>query len=243
MSFRDDDLVQREAGARQQGDPERLRELAGEWDRRAGTRDEAAAKRDEAAAARDRRSLRRDSRASVRDQRARRPPDESDPGFADRWLSGVDRDHSAGDRADSYDDRQDAAQLRKEGADARQRAAKDRARAADLAAAAADQVANLTEALRTSRQIGTALGIVMALRRVTQERAFDLLRSVSQATHRKLRDVAADIVFTGELPDAPNGERRKPAGDVYRSAPPRHSAARRQPQQRSPMSDCQTRSD
>lgn len=31
--------------------------------------------------------------------------DDTDPGFADRWLSAEDRDDAAGDRADARDDR------------------------------------------------------------------------------------------------------------------------------------------
>ncbi len=66
---------------------------------------------------------------------------------------------------------------------------------------AEDRADNLQRALASNRLIGTALGIVMATRKVTAEEAFALLRSVSQRANRKLRDVADDVVFTGALPD------------------------------------------
>jgi len=43
----------------------------------------------------------------------------------------------------------------------------------------------------------------MAHRKITHEHAFDLLRSASQNLHRKLRDVAAEVMETGTLPDLP----------------------------------------
>jgi hypothetical protein len=69
--------------------------------------------------------------------------------------------------------------------------------------AAEDHSANLETALRSSREIGMALGILMAHRKVTQDDAFDLLRSASQNLHRKLRDVAIEVMETGTLPDPP----------------------------------------
>jgi AmiR/NasT family two-component response regulator len=60
----------------------------------------------------------------------------------------------------------------------------------------------LSIALTSSREIGAALGVLMCQHRLTNEDAFSVLRIVSQYTHRKLRDVAAELVFTGAL-DAP----------------------------------------
>jgi hypothetical protein len=57
----------------------------------------------------------------------------------------------------------------------------------------------LTVALATNRQIGEAMGILMATYRVTENQAFDLLRIASQNTNRKLREVAAEVVETGTL--------------------------------------------
>lgn len=67
---------------------------------------------------------------------------------------------------------------------------------------------NLEVALQTSRQIGTAMGILMVRELVTSERAFELLREASQNLNRKLRDIAAEVEFTGSLPDY--DERHRP---------------------------------
>jgi AmiR/NasT family two-component response regulator len=72
-----------------------------------------------------------------------------------------------------------------------------------LRAALADahsKVDNLTIALESSRRIGAALGVVMARQRVTIDDAFELLKSVSQNSHRKLRDIADEVLYTGALP-------------------------------------------
>jgi GAF domain-containing protein len=82
--------------------------------------------------------------------------------------------------------------------------------AAYLAAAAAglaltalrerDRVEHLRTALDTNRQIGAAMGILMARHRCSYDNAFTALRVASQHLHRKLRDVADEVVFTGVLP-------------------------------------------
>lgn len=56
---------------------------------------------------------------------------------------------------------------------------------------------NLEEALATNREIGQAIGILMATDHVTAEQAFEQLRTASQHTHRKLREIAADVAETG----------------------------------------------
>ena len=59
---------------------------------------------------------------------------------------------------------------------------------------------NLQVALASSREIGAAIGIVMAGLQVTQADAFAILRETSQSQNRKLKDIAAEIVLTGEIP-------------------------------------------
>ncbi len=75
-------------------------------------------------------------------------------------------------------------------------------------------VAQLTAAVHSNRDIGAAIGILMALRRVTQPQAFDLLRQASQRLHVKLRDLARYVIDTGALPetadDPPVAHRRAP---------------------------------
>ena len=45
-----------------------------------------------------------------------------------------------------------------------------------------------------------AMGVLMRRGGVTQDEAFTLLRQASQHLRRKLREVAADVVETGQLP-------------------------------------------
>lgn len=66
---------------------------------------------------------------------------------------------------------------------------------------AAQRAQNLERALASNRTIGTAIGILMAHRKVTAHEAFDLLRVCSQHSNRPLRDIADEVVLTGTLPD------------------------------------------
>jgi hypothetical protein len=68
---------------------------------------------------------------------------------------------------------------------------------------AQDMATNLESALNSSRRIGTAMGVLMAHHKVTEDVAFSMLRSASQRLHRKLRDIAGEVVETGALPDQP----------------------------------------
>ncbi|HEX2903770.1 MAG TPA: ANTAR domain-containing protein [Jatrophihabitans sp.] len=63
-----------------------------------------------------------------------------------------------------------------------------------------DNARQLRLALESNRQIGAAIGILMHTYRITDSEAFDLLRVTSQHGHRKLREIADDVVFTGVLP-------------------------------------------
>lgn len=66
-----------------------------------------------------------------------------------------------------------------------------------LRAQDADQMGT---ALSSSRQIGTAIGIIMERKLVTAEEAMEVLRRSSQYLNRKLRDIAAEVTETGEMP-------------------------------------------
>jgi signal transduction histidine kinase/CheY-like chemotaxis protein len=59
---------------------------------------------------------------------------------------------------------------------------------------------HLEVALRSSRRIGAAIGIIMERARIPEDEAFALLRKASQDGNRKLRDVAEQIVLTGTVP-------------------------------------------
>jgi len=76
----------------------------------------------------------------------------------------------------------------------------------DLAFAALrgqERIRNLERALESNREIGVAIGILMARKNVQEDQAFVLLRQASQQRNRKVRELAADVVQTGELPDRP----------------------------------------
>jgi hypothetical protein len=81
---------------------------------------------------------------------------------------------------------------------------------AQLAALHQDQAIQLGRAVESNREIGVAMGILMAGKRQTQEQAFTDLRIASQHLHRKLRDIAAEVIYTGALPEEPVLRRRKP---------------------------------
>jgi AmiR/NasT family two-component response regulator len=59
----------------------------------------------------------------------------------------------------------------------------------------------LHAALATREVIGQAQGILMERERISSSEAFDVLRRASQHLNVKLRDVAQDLVDTGEVPD------------------------------------------
>ena len=66
---------------------------------------------------------------------------------------------------------------------------------------AAQKSVHLEEALTSSRQIGTAMGILMVRHKITEDEAFTMLRKSSQHLNRKLRDIAVEVSETGALPD------------------------------------------
>jgi hypothetical protein len=89
-----------------------------------------------------------------------------------------------------------------------QAAAKLRLRSLDTALQKqVTRAANLEEALATNREIGQAIGILMATDHLTAEQAFERLRTASQHSHRKLRDIAADVAETGVLTVTPEPAR------------------------------------
>ena len=79
---------------------------------------------------------------------------------------------------------------------------------------------NLQLALETRAVIEQAKGVLIERYKVTPDHAFRLLALASMNANRKLRDVAHDLVRTGELPAVtPRGNRRRPEGDQPRSLP------------------------
>ena len=72
----------------------------------------------------------------------------------------------------------------------------------DLAVATA-HAEHLRRALVSNRQVGMAMGILMERHRLTQEQAFERLRDLSRRSNVKLRDVAEQIIFTGDTQQRP----------------------------------------
>jgi transcriptional regulator with GAF, ATPase, and Fis domain len=66
-------------------------------------------------------------------------------------------------------------------------------------AAAHERAENLEKALQSSREIGMAMGVLMANHKFSREQAFDLLRIASQHSHRKLSEIATVVADTGTL--------------------------------------------
>ena len=62
---------------------------------------------------------------------------------------------------------------------------------------------HLREALESRDVIGQAKGILMARRGCTPDAAFEALRKVSQHRNIKLRDIAEQVVYLGDLEDGP----------------------------------------
>ena len=65
-------------------------------------------------------------------------------------------------------------------------------------AAATSHAGHLEQALVSNRRIGMAMGILMERHRITEERAFDRLRELSQRRNMKLRDLAEQVIYTGD---------------------------------------------
>jgi GAF domain-containing protein len=61
---------------------------------------------------------------------------------------------------------------------------------------------NLELALARNRTIGMAMGVLMNAHKITGDEAFDWLRLASQHLHRKLHDIAEEVVETGVLETA-----------------------------------------
>jgi AmiR/NasT family two-component response regulator len=67
------------------------------------------------------------------------------------------------------------------------------------------RAANFHAALASRETIGQAVGILMERERITAEAAFVILRRASQHLNIKVREVARNLIDTGEDPDT--GER------------------------------------
>ena len=80
----------------------------------------------------------------------------------------------------------------------------ERERLVELANSQRTVATNLERALTSNREISVAVGILMATHELTTEQAFDVLRTVSQSSNRKLHAIALEFTRTGIL-DLPQG--------------------------------------
>ncbi len=65
---------------------------------------------------------------------------------------------------------------------------------------ATNHVTQLHQALKNSRLIGIAVGILMYAHRLSADEAFERLKASSQRLNRKLADIAAYVAETGQMP-------------------------------------------
>jgi GAF domain-containing protein len=79
---------------------------------------------------------------------------------------------------------------------------------------------HLEAAMQSRAVIEQAKGVLIERFKVTPDHAFRLLALASMTANRKLRDVADDLLRTGELPAVtPRGSRGRPGGSQSRSRP------------------------
>ncbi|HYO36827.1 MAG TPA: ANTAR domain-containing protein [Geodermatophilus sp.] len=79
---------------------------------------------------------------------------------------------------------------------------------------ARDRAENLAKAMEFRSVIEQAKGILIERYKVTAEQAFRLLADASMNANRKVRDVAEDLVLTGELTVAPTPRRPRQTRDL-----------------------------
>jgi hypothetical protein len=65
---------------------------------------------------------------------------------------------------------------------------------------ASDEAGNLARALETNRDIGVAIGVLMAKHDLSRDQALAALRVASQDSNRRIADLALEVAETGELP-------------------------------------------
>jgi AmiR/NasT family two-component response regulator len=58
---------------------------------------------------------------------------------------------------------------------------------------------HLQRAVVSNRRIGMAMGILMERHRITEDEAFDRLRDLSQRRNVRLRDLAEQLIYTGDV--------------------------------------------
>jgi chromosome segregation ATPase len=143
-------------------------------------------------------------RADAANDRADRSEARADAA-QDRADKSEARADDAQDRADKSEARADANHLRIDNIESRLDV--DEEMIAELQAEGVlrrEHAAQMEEALRSSRKIGSAMGVVMANRGVSEEVAFAILAKASSITNRKLRIIANEVVRDLKVSDLPD---------------------------------------
>lgn len=65
----------------------------------------------------------------------------------------------------------------------------------------------MEQALKSSRIVGAAIGLVVGTRHVSDTEAFEILKAASQNSNHKLRDLAAELVASADAIRAPDVRR------------------------------------
>ena len=76
-----------------------------------------------------------------------------------------------------------------------------------MAIRAREEASTLREGLHSNREIGKAVGLLMAAHHISGEEAFDLLRKTSQELNMKLAHVASQVILGQETQYSPPTER------------------------------------
>lgn len=93
------------------------------------------------------------------------------------------------------------------------------------------QTERLQQAVLSNRAIGLALGVLATDRRISYLQAHDLLRAASRRSGRTVRDVAAEVSFSGVLarPEAPSCPHADRSQSPHRPRTHRRPAWQRHP--------------
>jgi hypothetical protein len=135
-----------------------------------------------------------DARSDAADRRAEKGEARADAA-EERAVKHEARADAAEERADRHEARTDAQGRRLD--ELERRVDVDQEMIAELQAEGVlsrQHAEQMHEALRSSRRIGAAIGVVMANRQVNEEAAFLILAKASSNSNRKLRDIAEEIV-------------------------------------------------
>ena len=83
-----------------------------------------------------------------------------------------------------------------------------------MAIRAREEAATLRQGLQSNREIGKAVGLLMAAHHISGQEAFELLRSTSQELNMKLTQVASQVIEGQESQFGPSVAGPRPSSPV-----------------------------